>query len=224
MPAAGSKLRLAIVGTGDVAYRHYLPALADLSDGVAITAFVDPRPGAADRAAASVSAWSPGAATYTDLDSMLADGVADAAIDLAPAPQHGLVNAAILGAGLHLYSEKPLAASVAEADRLIATASERGVRFLGAPGVAVTARFRWLAELIASGRYGRPTLAVTHHADPGPAAWREYTGDPTPFYREGVGPVFDHGVYRLHAVTMLLGPVARGQAVGRIAVPARAFA
>src|SRR5690242_21442772 len=25
----------------------------------------------------------------------------------------------------------------------------------------------------------------------GPAAWREYTGDPTPFYREGVGPVFD---------------------------------
>jgi predicted dehydrogenase len=221
MPAADSKLRLAIVGTGDVAYRHYLPALADLAEGVAITAFMDPRPGAADRAAASVDAWSPGAATYTDIDSMLADGVAEAAIDLAPAPQHGPVNSAILEAGLHLYSEKPLAASVAEADRLIATATERGVRFLCAPGVAVTARFRWLAELIASGRYGRPTLAVTHHADPGPAAWREYTGDPTPFYREGVGPVFDHGVYRLHALTMLLGPVARVQAMGTIATPTR---
>ena len=40
MPAADSKLRLAIVGTGDVAYRHYLPALTDLAGRVAITAFV----------------------------------------------------------------------------------------------------------------------------------------------------------------------------------------
>ena len=221
MPAAEPKLRLAIVGTGDVAYRHYLPALEDLSDQVAITAFVDPRPAAAERAAASVVAWSPDAASYVDLDAMLADGVAEAAIDLAPAPQHGPVNAAILEAGLHLYSEKPLVGSVAEADGLIATAAERGVRLLCAPGVAVTGRFRWLAELIASGRYGRPTLAVTHHADPGPAAWREYTGDPTPFYRDGVGPVFDHGVYRLHALTMLLGPVARVQAMGTIATPTR---
>ena len=221
MPAAEPKLRLAIVGTGDVAYRHYLPALEGLADQVAITAFVDPRPGAAERAATTVLAWAPAAATYTDLDAMLGDGVAEAAINLAPAPQHGRVNAAILEAGLHLYSEKPLAGSVAEADQLIAKAAERGVRFLCAPGVAVTGRFRWLAELIASGRYGRPTLAVTHHADPGPAAWREYTGDPTPFYREGVGPVFDHGVYRLHALTMLLGPVARVQAMGTIATPTR---
>jgi len=221
MPAADHRLRLAIVGTGDVAYRHYLPALEALGDRVAITAFVDPRAGAAERAATAVAAWSPGAASYLDLDAMLADGVADSAIDLAPAPRHGPINAAILEAGLHLYTEKPLSASIPEADRLIATAAERGVRFLCAPGVAVTERFRWLAELIASDRYGRPTLAVTHHADPGPAAWREYTGDPTPFYREGVGPVFDHGVYRLHALTMLLGPVARVQAMGTIATPTR---
>ena len=221
MPAAAPKIRLAVVGAGDVAYRHYLPALQDLAEGVSITAFVDPRPGAAEQAAQHVAAWSPRAAPYMDLEAMLADGVAEAAIDLAPAPRHGPVNAAILEAGLQLYSEKPLAGSVREADRLIATDAERGVQFLCAPGVAVTARFRWLAELIASGRYGRPTLGVTHHADPGPAAWREYTGDPTPFYREGVGPVFDHGVYRLHALTMLLGPVARVQAMGTIATPTR---
>lgn len=221
MPAASPKLRLAIVGTGDVAYRHYLPALEQLADQVALTAFVDPRPGAAERAAASVAGWSPGASAYRDLEGMLADGLAEAAIDLAPAPRHGPVNRAILEAALHCYSEKPLASSVAEADALIATAATRGVRFLCAPGVAVTARFRWLSDLIVSGRFGRPTLAVTHHADPGPAAWREYTGDPSPFYREGVGPVFDHGVYRLHALTMLLGPVARVQAMGTIATPTR---
>lgn len=216
MPVSDRPIRLAIVGCGDVADRHYLPALSQLGGQVAITALVDPRPGAAERAAASIAGWSPGAATYDDLDGVLADGVADAAIDLAPAPRHGPINQAILDAGLHLYSEKPLAGSLAEADRLIDTAADRGVRFLCAPGIAVTARFRWLADLIGSGRYGRPTLAVTHHADPGPAAWREYTGDPTPFYREGVGPVFDHGVYRLHMVTGLLGPVARVQAMGAI--------
>src|SRR5688572_32691913 len=116
MPAAEPKLRLAIVGAGDVAYRHYLPALEPLAAQVAIAAFVDPRPGAADRAAASVADWSPGTASYMDLDAMLADGVAEAAIDLVPAPRHGTVNSSILEAGLHLYSEKPPASSVAEAD------------------------------------------------------------------------------------------------------------
>lgn len=221
MPAADPKIRLAIVGTGDVAYRHYLPTFESLAEEVAITAFVDPRPGAAERAAGTIAAWSPGAKPYLDLDAMLRDGLADAAVNLSPAPRHGPINAAILEAGLHLYSEKPLAASVAEADSLIALAERRGLRFLSAPGVAVTNRTRWLVDLIASGRYGRPTLAVTHHADPGPAAWREYTGDPTPFYREGVGPVFDHGVYRLHTLTTLMGPVARVQAMGTIATPTR---
>ncbi len=93
--------------------------------------------------------------------------------------------------------------------------------FLCAPGVAATKRFAWLADLARSGRYGAATLVVAHHADPGPAAWREYTGDPRPFYRPGVGPVIDHGVYRLHGMTMLLGPVTRVQAMGTIGVPTR---
>jgi predicted dehydrogenase len=216
-----AKQRLAIVGCGDVLYRHYLPALEALGDRVEIRALVDPRPGAADAAVAEVAGWSPDAAAFTDLDEMLHAGGVDSAIDLTPAPRHGAVNQAILDAGLHLYSEKPLASSVADADRLIATAARSGVIFICAPGRAAMKRFRWLGELVASGRYGSPTLAVAHHADPGPAAWREYTGDPSPFYREGVGPVFDHGVYRLHEMTTLLGPVTRVQAMGAIAWPTR---
>ena len=92
---------------------------------------------------------------------------------------------------------------------------------LCAPGVAVTRRFQWLAEIVASGRFGPLSLAVAHHADPGPAAWREYTGDPSVFYREGVGPLIDHGIYRLHGLTMLMGPVRRVQAMGAIGNPTR---
>jgi predicted dehydrogenase len=145
----------------------------------------------------------------------------DGVFDLTPAPLHGAVNRTILDAGVACYSEKPIAGSVPEADDLIALAGERKVLLLCAPGTAVTDRFRWLKEFVDSGRLGRPTLAVAHHADAGPAAWREYTGDPTPFYREGVGPVFDHGIYRLHEMTMVLGPVRRVQAMGAIAVPRR---
>jgi predicted dehydrogenase len=168
-----------------------------------------------------VAGWSPGAAGEQDLETALTRSELDAAIDLTPAPLHGSVNRTLLEAGLDLYSEKPLAGSVADADALIAIARRRGLRLLCAPGSAATKRFRWLVDLIASGRHGSPTLAVAHHADPGPAAWREYTGDPTPFYREGVGPVLDHGVYRLHEMTTLLGPVARVQAMGSISSPTR---
>jgi len=42
-----------------------------------------------------------------------------------------------------------------------------------------------------------------------------------PFYGPGVGPVFDHGVYRLHGMVALMGPVRRVQAMGAIGVPRR---
>jgi predicted dehydrogenase len=215
------RLRIGIVGAGDVAHRHYIPALESRADAVAVAAVADPREGAGEAVASAVARWSPGTEVYRDLDDMLRDARLDAVFNLTPATKHGAANLAILQAGVACYSEKPLAASVAEADRLIALAAERGAAFLVAPGSAVSSRIRWLKGLAESGRVGPATLAVAHHADPGPAAWDEYTGDPTPFYREGVGPVFDHGVYRLHEMTTVLGPVRRVQAMGSIALPKR---
>ena len=91
-PRCVDRPRLAIIGCGDVAYRHYLPAFAELAGEVQVTAFVDPRDAAAQRAADAVADWSPGARAFTDLEAMLEAGVADAAIDLTPAPRHGAVN------------------------------------------------------------------------------------------------------------------------------------
>jgi predicted dehydrogenase len=216
-----ARIRVGIVGCGDVAHRWYLPALADLRETVEIVACCDASPGRAERAIAAVVEWSPGAAPYTDLDRMLAGERLDAIFNLTPAPTHGDVTRSALEAGLHVFSEKPIASSVAEADELIAIARERGRHLICAPAVAVTRRFRWLAEIVASERFGRLTLAVAHHADPGPASWREYTGDPTVFYGPGVGPLVDHGIYRLHGLTMLMGPVRRVQAMGSIGIPTR---
>jgi predicted dehydrogenase len=215
------RARIGIVGCGDVAYRHYVPGLASRAPDVEIAAVADPRPGAAEALASAVAEWSPGTRAFSDTAAMLAAGGLDGVVDLTPAPLHGRVNRAVLDAGIACYSEKPIASSVEEADELIDVAARRGVLLLCAPGSAVSTRIRWLRELADSGTLGRPTLAVAHHADPGPAAWREYTGDPTPFYREGVGPVFDHGVYRLHELTTVLGPVRRVQAMGARAIPRR---
>ena len=216
-----SELRIGIVGCGDVARRHYLPALADLADSVRIVSCMDVRREAAEALLAEVASWSPEARAFDDLEAMLVAGGLDAVIDLAPAPRHAAVNQVILDAGVALYSEKPIASTLDEADRLIETARQRGVPFLVAPGEAATRRMQWLDELVKSGRHGRPTLAVAQHAGPGPAGWREYSGDPRPFYADGVGPVIDHGVYRLHQMTLVMGSVARVQAMGTISRPDR---
>jgi|tagenome__1003787_1003787.scaffolds.fasta_scaffold20903463_2 predicted dehydrogenase len=213
--------RIGIVGCGDVAHRHYLPGLASRADIVEVAAASDPRAGAADAVVAAVAGWSPAARSYHDLAAMLSDARLDAVVNLTPAPLHAEVNRTVLEAGVACYSEKPIASDVATADVLIELAQARGVTFLCAPGSAVSSPVRWLKELATTGRYGTATLAIAHHADPGPADWLEYTGDPTPFYGEGVGPLFDHGVYRLHEMTSVLGPVQRLQAMGTIALPTR---
>jgi len=215
------RLRIGIVGGGDVAHRHYLPGLASRKDAAVVGAVADPSATAAASVVSAVTAWSPGAQPYSGVGEMLAAETLDAVINLTPAPLHGAVNREIIEAGVACYSEKPLASGLADADALIDLAAIKNVLFMVAPGSAVSPRMRWLKGVIDAGAYGRPTLAVAHHADAGPANWREYTGDPTPFYREGVGPVFDHGVYRLHEMTFLLGPVARVQAMGAIALPTR---
>jgi predicted dehydrogenase len=212
---------MGIIGCGDVAFRRYLPALREHESVAEVVACCDPQPVAAERAADAVKDWSPGAQAHTDLRAMLSTADLDAAINLTPAPLHAGISQACLEAGLHVYSEKPIASTLAEADRLIQTASDRGLLVLCAPATAATRRFEWLGEIVASRRYGPLTLAVAHHADPGPAAWREYTGDPTAFYGPGVGPVIDHGIYRLHGMTALMGPVRRVQAMGAIGKPER---
>jgi predicted dehydrogenase len=216
MPDQAGRLRIGVVGCGDVAHRRYLPALVSLADRVDLIACCDADGEKAARATDAVrSAW-PNVRPFTDLVELLGDDRPDAVFNITPAPAHGAVTMACLEAGAHVYSEKPLASSLADADRLIALASERRLLLLCAPAVAATRQTRWLADIVASGRLGRLSLAVAHHADTGPATWREYTGDPTVFYGAGVGPVFDHGVYRLHAMTALMGPVKRVQAMGAI--------
>jgi predicted dehydrogenase len=217
---AKAKTRVGVIGCGDVAHRRYLPALAGLADHVELVGCCDALPEAAERAADAVRNWSPDVKAFTQLRDLI-EARPDAVFNLTPAPFHAEVTSACLEAGMHVFSEKPIASTVAEAGALIDAARSRGLLLLCAPGSAATRRVRWLAEVAESGVLGRPTLAVGQFAGFGPAGWSLYTGDPTVFYGPKVGPVFDLGIYRLHEMTAVMGPVCRVQAMGRIAVPRR---
>ncbi len=208
---------LGVIGCGDVAFRTYLPGLAPLRERARVVACFDARP---DRAEAAARLF-PEARAFGTLGELLGSTAPDAVVNLTPAPVHAEVTAQALEAGCHVYSEKPLAATVEEAGELIELAEARGKLLLCAPAVMATTRFAWIRELISAGRIGRPSLAVGQLGTMGPAAWREYTGDPAVHYGSGVGPLLDLGVYVLHAVTGLLGPTRRIEAFGAIAIPRR---
>lgn len=87
--------------------------------------------------------------------------------------------------------------------------------------VMATNRFRRLRQVLDSARVGRPTLATGQMTGMGPAAWHDDTGDAAAFYAAGGGPLFDTGIYVLHAITGLLGPARRVQALGAVAIPRR---
>jgi predicted dehydrogenase len=210
---------LGVVGCGDVAFRTYFPGLAPfIADGsTSVAVCFDPVQERADRAAALF----PGARAVTSFDALLNHPGLNAAINLTPAPLHCEITTALIRAGMDVFSEKPLAGTVADAQSLIELAKAEGKLLMCAPAVMATNRMRWLKRVIETGRIGLPTMAVAQMANMGPSGWRQYTGDPAVFYGPGVGPLIDTGVYVLHTITGMLGPVKRVQAFGGIVIPKR---
>jgi predicted dehydrogenase len=66
-----------------------------------------------------------GTTAFPSLDALLAE--AEAVSVVVPTPAHHEVGMAVLGRGRHLLMEKPLAATIAQAEALVARAAERGV-------------------------------------------------------------------------------------------------
>jgi predicted dehydrogenase len=208
---------LALVGCGDVAFRTYIPGVQAIAGTGTVTATFDPIAERAERAAALF----PGAQAYTSYEALLAHPGLDGVMNLTPAPFHRETTSRALDAGLHVLSEKPIAATVEDGRALIAQAQRLGKLLLCAPAVMATGRFRWLKQLLADGRIGRPHLATAQMANMGPAGWRAYTGDPAVFYTKDVGPMLDTAVYVLHGITGLLGPAKRVEAFGGVSIPQR---
>lgn len=212
-------IRAGVIGCGFIAQYTYLPVLkqigADRIDVVAVFDTVQDRVDIAQKEF-------PAAGGYTDFDAFLAhEGGLDLVFNLTPAPLHRSISAKVLESGASVYSEKPIAATIDEAVELAGIAGQHDLHLFVAPSTITTARMVWLKERIGKGDFGHAHTIKAHIGGMGPAAWKEYTGDPRVFYKKGVGPLIDLGVYMLHTITGLFGPATRVSAVGDVVYPER---
>lgn len=226
-------IRVGVIGCGDVATYVYLPTLKQCADLCTVTAVCDRDPDRARLAAEQFAVPQ----VYTDLDRFLQEAPVEAVLNLTPNQHHFAVSLAALQAGKHVYTEKTLAVTLEEADRLLAEAEQRGLIFASAPAVMLNPVNQVARQLLQEGAIGRVCYAIGHAAHGGPArrgyfAWyrralehlglpaeRLVSTDPTWFYQPGAGPLLDLGVYALTTLTGLLGPVRQVTALSGRQVP-----
>ncbi|HYH44147.1 MAG TPA: Gfo/Idh/MocA family oxidoreductase [Thermoanaerobaculia bacterium] len=110
-------LRIGVIGTGALG-RHHVRILASLP-GAELVGVVDASP-----AAAEAVAREHGTRVFPDAAALA--GQIEAAVVAVPTVAHAEVGEALLRRGLHVLVEKPIASSLAEADRLIAAADQGG--------------------------------------------------------------------------------------------------
>ncbi len=110
-------LKVGVVGTGALG-RHHVRILASLPE-VELVGIVDSRP-----EVAAALAQEHGTVVLPSIEA-LADR-AEAAVVAVPTVAHAEIGCFLIRRGLHLMIEKPIAASLAEADELIAVAQAAG--------------------------------------------------------------------------------------------------
>ncbi|MEZ5138946.1 MAG: Gfo/Idh/MocA family oxidoreductase [Acidimicrobiales bacterium] len=138
-------MRVAVVGCGAWGKNHVRTHAALGSLG----AVVDPDP-----AVAAAQAEAHGAPART-FDEVLADASLDAVVLAAPAADHARLADAALGAGKHVFVEKPLALTVADAERTVAAAAAADRVLMVGHLLQYHAAFLALRDLVAEGRLGQ---------------------------------------------------------------------
>lgn len=197
-------LKVGVIGCGRIAQAH----LSNLrsSPEASVVAVCDVRPEAAKRAAEPTSA-----AVFTDPAAMLEAVEMDAVYVLTPTQTHGELGAAVLGSGRHLMVEKPLAAALEDADRLVEAAHRSG------KVAAVGHQWRYLkgAGRAREALDGSP-LALVH-------AWYYWTWPLVGWIAKratGGGQMLDQGIHLLDLARYLAGEVS--EATARYTLAARA--
>jgi predicted dehydrogenase len=201
-------LKVGVLGAGGIATiaDGVLPNMRNIDEAVDIVAIADLVPGRATEVARRFGI--PEA--YTSLEQMLEDADIDAVVNLTPIPAHAATSAAILRAGKHLVVEKPIATSLAEADEIIGLAAANDLVLACAPPDMLFGPYTEARRLIQSGVIGDVAFARVRSSHAGPGGGAEpWPLDPSWFYRDGSGPLFDMGVYGIHEITGLLGPARR---------------
>jgi Oxidoreductase family, NAD-binding Rossmann fold len=118
----GERVRVGVVGCGMVAQAEHLPNLLQLDRRFAIAALAEPSRTVREAMAARYAV----SCVHADYRALLAAGGIDAVVIAAPAAAHAEIVLAALDAGVHVFVEKPLCITLADADRVVAARDRAG--------------------------------------------------------------------------------------------------
>lgn len=186
--------RIGVLGCGKVSHM-YLPNLVQSSlVEVAGIADID-----ADTARSVAEQYEIGSAVTPD--ELIADPSIEIIVNLTPIAIHVAATTSALAAGKHVYSEKPLSTSVAEAHSMLDDARQRGLAITCAPDTLLASGFQTALAALSAGRVGKPlTVNAT--------MFRRAMSAPS-FYSAGSTPFFDMAPYYVSALIWMLGPATR---------------
>jgi predicted dehydrogenase len=194
-------VRVGLVGCGKIGSIH-AAALRSLPEADFVAA-CDTSP---DRAAAFAATY--GVQPFSDMGVMLREAGVEVVVIGTPHPLHAEPAVRAAEAGVHVLVEKPMAASLADCDAMLAAARKSGVtlgvisqRRLYEPVVRMRAA-------INAGKIGKPALGVFLMY-----SWREpayYLSDPWrgKWDTEGGGVLVNQSAHHLDMLLWLMGPAA----------------
>ena len=151
-------LSFGLIGAGWIGTFH-AETLANRLPGTRLAAVADPVPGAAERLLAPRA--------YQDPLDLIADRSIDAVAICSPAATHTDLVVAAAQSGKHVFCEKPMALTLADADRAIDAARAAGVALQVGFNRRFAADFADMRARIVDGAIGTPQLLRSLTRDPG---------------------------------------------------------
>jgi len=196
--------KLGLIGLGFAAWDLKLPSYAAV-EGAEIVAVADPSPQARERAQRELGI--PAERCFADPLALLRSGLVDA-VDLStPHHTHADLLTAAAEAGVAAACDKPLATSLAEADRIVAASERHGTPVGVFRNFAHFPSHRLMRELVEQGAIGQPSFArvsaigvyAPDTIGPQARSWRLRSEV------AGGGIAIDYGIHAIYLVRGLLG-------------------
>ncbi|MDR2547619.1 MAG: Gfo/Idh/MocA family oxidoreductase [Lachnospiraceae bacterium] len=205
---------IAIIGCGDISGIYLQNLTGKFADRLNVAGIYDL---VADKAKSRAKEFGI-KRVYDCIDEILGDAEVDIVLNLTRPYEHYGVSVRALEAGKHVYTEKPLAASLAEGQALVALAKEKNLLIGGAPDTFLGAGIRTCRQLISDGEIGDIVGASAFMLCRGHESWHP---DPAFYYQYGGGPMMDMGPYYLTAMINLAGAVKAVTGIAKASFPTR---
>jgi predicted dehydrogenase len=222
------RIKAALIGCGSLSQRGVLPHLcqSDARERIELIAVCDV---VEERARQTAERFGV-PAYYAQVDALLAQADLDLVLVITPITYHYANALAAIEAGKHVYIQKAMATTLAEADALLAARDRMGVKLAAAPGYELFPTTQQIRRIVADGVLGRVAVVYTytmgfgHEREPIRGGDDPLTAiDPSWYYRPGAGPLPDVTVYALQLATSVLGPVRRVTALANKLTPERTW-